>query len=119
MLVLLQAGAWVQDAADLRFLGELGRGATNGGLNRRQRPAWGRREHVVVENSRVRGRGLTVLLLLGVSTLIRAYVPGRVPALSWVDWLLLQLPEHPETDGLLSPRMSQGQDSIRLLVKAY
>lgn len=117
MLVLLQAGAWVQDAVDLRFLGEAGRGATNGGMNRRQRPAWGRREHVVVENSRV--RGLTVLLLLGVSTLIRAYVPGQVPVLSWVGWLLLQLPEHPETDGLLSPRMSQGQDSIRLLVKAY
>lgn len=60
-----------------------------------------------------------MLLLAWGITLIRAYVPGPIPVLSWVGLLLPQFPEHPETDGLLSPRMSQGQDWSRLLVKAY
>lgn len=49
-----------------------------------------------------------------------AYVPVPVPALSWGD-LLLQfpgLPVRPEPGGLLSPRMSQGQDWSRVLAKA-
>lgn len=78
---------------------------------------------MVVENSRV--RGLTGLLLLGdgpcLLPWVCAYVPVPVPALTWAG-LLLQFPEfpvHAEPDGLLSPRLSQGQDWGRVLAKAY
>lgn len=68
VLVLLQrAGTWVQDAEqNLRVFAEVETGPTSGGLSRPMHPAWGlgRCEHVVVENSRVRGF-LAVLPLLG------------------------------------------------------